>query len=117
MYSNAETMRWLIPLSMAFNSMVALAGDIACASSHQAAERVICDNAIQNRQYDRIYNQQQKLLDAGKVSTDQIAPWRQELDTCSDVTCVDVVFQNERRSLRQLKTTKRRHCPTSMESA
>lgn len=89
---NIETMRWLIPLSMAFYSLVAMAGDIACDSSQQAAERVICDHAILNRQYDRIYDQQQKLLDAGKVSTDQIVSWRQERDICIDVSCVDVVF-------------------------
>jgi uncharacterized protein len=93
---NTTTMRWLFPLSMAFYNVVALAGDIACDSSQKVAERVICDHAILNRQYDRIYGQQQKLLDAGKVSTDQIASWRQERDACSDVSCVDVVFSKWR---------------------
>jgi hypothetical protein len=36
----------------AFGSTAAWATDIQCATTHQAAERVICDYAILNNQYD-----------------------------------------------------------------
>jgi len=49
-------------LSMAaFGSTGAWASDIQCATTRQPAERVICDHAILNNEYDDIVAQQQAL--------------------------------------------------------
>jgi len=92
MHHNTQALKRLIPFCMVFYSAFALAGDIACESTQKPAERVICDHAILNWQYDHIYDQQQKLLAAGKVSSDQIASWRLERDACTDVPCINAAF-------------------------
>ncbi|WP_367889747.1 hypothetical protein [Burkholderia sp. S171] len=80
-------------LSMAaFGSTSASASDIQCATTRQPAERVICDHAILNNEYDEIVAQQQTLLSAGKLSPDQLAKWRQSRNACRDVHCIDTVF-------------------------
>lgn len=76
----------------AFGSTAAMASDLQCASTQLPAERVICDHAILNSEYDDIFAQQQALLNAGKLSPEQIAQWRQSRNACTDVHCVDVVF-------------------------
>ena len=46
---------WAVLLSMAaFGSTGALASDIQCATARQPAERIICDHAILNNEYDDI---------------------------------------------------------------
>jgi uncharacterized protein (TIGR03382 family) len=84
---------WAVLLSTtAFGSTAAWATDIQCATTHQAAERVICDYAILNNEYDAIFAQQQALLSSGKLSAEQLRKWRQSRNACVDVHCVDVVF-------------------------
>lgn len=80
-------------LSMAaFGSTGAWASDIQCATTRQPAERVICDHAILNNEYDDIVAQQQTLLSAGKLSPQRLAQWRQSRNACIDVHCIDTVF-------------------------
>ncbi|MBB5448018.1 uncharacterized protein HDG38_006665 [Paraburkholderia sp. WSM4177] len=80
-------------LSMAaLGSTAASANDIQCATTQQPAERVICDHAILNNEYDDIFAQQQALLSSGKLSSAQLAKWRQARNACIDVHCVDGVF-------------------------
>ncbi|MDE1180197.1 hypothetical protein [Paraburkholderia sp.] len=76
----------------ALGSTQAWASDIQCASTRQPAERVICDHAILSNEYDDIFAQQQALLSAGKLSSPQVAQWRQSRNACTDVHCIDVVF-------------------------
>ena len=80
-------------LSMAaFGSTAAWANDIQCAATRQPAERVICDHAILNNEYDDIFAQQQILLSRGKLSPEHLALWRQSRNACTDVHCIDGVF-------------------------
>ncbi|MBC8752782.1 hypothetical protein F6X42_42535 [Paraburkholderia sp. WC7.3b] len=76
----------------ALGSTEAWASDIQCATTRQTAERVICDHAILNNEYDDIVAQQQALLSAGKLSAKQLAHWRQSRNACTDVHCIDGVF-------------------------
>jgi LPXTG-motif cell wall-anchored protein len=81
----------LLPIA-AFGSSAAMASDIQCAATQQPAERIICDHAILNNEYDDIFAQQQALLNAGKLSPERLAQWRQSRSACTDVHCIDVVF-------------------------
>jgi hypothetical protein len=76
----------------AFISTGAWASDIQCATTRQPAERVICDHAILNNEYDDIAAQQQTLLSTGKLTPAQLAQWRQSRNACTDVHCIDTVF-------------------------
>jgi uncharacterized protein len=76
----------------ALGSSTAWANDIQCATTQQPAERVICDHAILNNEYDDIFAQQQALLSSGKLSAAQLTRWRQARNGCIDVHCVDGVF-------------------------
>ncbi|CAD6554053.1 hypothetical protein LMG28727_05636 [Paraburkholderia kirstenboschensis] len=76
----------------AIGSTRAWASDIQCAATRQPAERVICDHAILNNEYDDIAAQQQALLSSGKLSSGQLAQWRQVRNACTDVHCIDTVF-------------------------
>lgn len=76
----------------ALDSTGALANDIQCATTRQPAERVICDHAILNNEYEDIVAQQQSLLSSGKLSPGQLAQWNQSRNACTDVHCVDTVF-------------------------
>ena len=82
----------LLMLMAAFASTGAWASDIQCATTRQAAERVKCDHAILNNEYDDIVAQQQTLLSTGKLSPAQLAQWRQSRNACTDVHCIDTVF-------------------------
>jgi uncharacterized protein len=81
----------LLSLSAACPASV-LANDIDCASTQQAAARVICDHAILNNQYETIYNQQQAFTRDGKLSAEDLTDWQQMRDACTDVHCIDGVF-------------------------
>ncbi len=84
---------WPVLLSMAaFGPTGAWASDIQCATTRQPAERVICDHAILNNEYDDISAQQQALLSSGKLSPERVAQWRQSRNACTDVHCIDTVF-------------------------
>ena len=84
---------WTLVLALAALSAVeARANDISCASTRQPAERIICDHAILNNEYDDIVAQQQSLLSAGKLSPSQLSQWRQARNACTDVPCIDTVF-------------------------
>ena len=82
---------WLLAL-LALSAAEARANDIACATTQQPAERVICDHAILNNEYEHIVSQQQSLLSAGKLSAGQLSRWRQSRNACTDVHCIDIVF-------------------------
>jgi uncharacterized protein len=82
----------LLTLAAFGSTTAAMASDLQCATTQQPAERVICDHAILNNEYDDIFAQQQALLNAGRLSAQQVAQWRQARNACTDVHCVDVVF-------------------------
>jgi cobalamin biosynthesis Mg chelatase CobN len=82
---------WLLYIA-ALASPGARASDIQCATARQPAERVICDHAILDNEYDDIVAQQQALLSSGKLSSTQLAQWRQSRNACTDVHCIDTVF-------------------------
>ena len=91
MHPARQLVVWLIAMT-ALGSSEAWATDIQCATTQQPAERVICDHAILNNQYDDIFAQQQALLSSGKLSSAQLRQWRQARNACIDVHCVDGVF-------------------------
>lgn len=68
------------------------ATDIQCARTQQPAQRIICDHAILSSEYDDIYEQQQKLVQQGKLTTNNLIAWQQKRDACTDVHCMDGVF-------------------------
>lgn len=76
----------------ALGSSTAWASDLQCATTRQPAERVICDHAILNNEYDDIFAEQQNLQSQGKILPEQLARWRQSRNACSDVHCIDTVF-------------------------
>lgn len=95
-------------LSMAaVGSTGAWARDIQCATTRQPAERVICDHAILNNEYDDIFAQQQALLSSGKLSPEQLARWRHSRNACTDVHCIDGVFVRWAVIARSVETTSR----------
>jgi uncharacterized protein len=71
---------------------VAWSHDIACETAEEPAERVICDHAILNFQYNRIYEQQQTMLRDGRLSKQDLISWKHLRNACSDVHCIDGVF-------------------------
>jgi uncharacterized protein len=94
----------LLPLA-AFGSGGAWASDIQCATTRQPAERIICDHAILNHEYDDVFAQQQALLSNGKLSPERLAQWRQSRNACSDVHCIDGVFARWAAMARSAETT------------
>ena len=91
----------------ALGSTGAWATDIRCATTRQLAERVICDHAILNNEYEDIFAQQQALLSSGKLSPAQLARWRQSRNACTDVHCIDGVFVRWAVIARSVETTSR----------
>ncbi|MGF6758286.1 hypothetical protein [Paraburkholderia sp. GAS42] len=105
-------------LSMAaFGSTAAWASDIRCATTRQPAERVICDHAILNNEYDDVFAQQQALLSSGKLSPEQLAHWRQSRNACSDVHCIDGVFARWAAVAKSVETNSRAAVAPVMASA
>lgn len=105
-------------LSMAaFGSTGAWASDIQCATTRQPAERVICDHAILNNEYDDIVAQQQTLLSTGKLSPEQLAQWRQSRNACTDVHCIDTVFAQWKSMAKSSATISRESPAPIMASA
>ncbi|EDZ98505.1 conserved hypothetical protein [Burkholderia sp. H160] len=95
----------------AFGSSEAWATDIQCATTQQPAERVICDHAILNNEYDDIFAQQQALLKSGRLSSAQLAQWRHARNACVDVHCVDGVFAQWKAMARSVETAPRAPAP------
>ncbi|WP_345815596.1 hypothetical protein AAGS40_24480 [Paraburkholderia sp. PREW-6R] len=95
---------WLLCMA-ALASTAAQASDIQCSTTQQPAERVICDHAILNNEYDDIFAQQQTLLSAGKVSPQQIALWRQSRNVCTDVHCIDTLFAQWKATAKAIQTS------------
>jgi uncharacterized protein len=93
---------WLLAMA-ALGSSEAWATDIQCATTQQPAERVICDHAILDNEYDGIFAQQQAMLSSGKISSVQLAQWRQARNACVDVHCIDGVFDNWKAMARQIE--------------
>ena len=105
-------------LSMAaFGSTAAWASDIRCATTRQPAERVICDHAILNNEYDDVFAQQQALLSSGKLSPEQLAHWRQSRNACNDVHCIDTVFAQWKAMVNSGETNSRAAVAPVMASA
>ena len=105
-------------LSMAaFGSTAAWANDIRCATTRQPAERVICDHAILNNEYDDVFAQQQALLSSGKLSPEQLAQWRHSRNACSDVHCIDGVFARWAAMAKSVETNSRAAVAPVMASA
>ncbi|RFU47528.1 hypothetical protein D0B32_12915 [Paraburkholderia sp. DHOC27] len=90
MHASSFKSTFLIPLLLC--SASAWATDIQCESAQQPGQRVICDHAILNHEYDGIYAGQQSLLQQGKLSAADLAAWKQKRDACTDVHCIDTVF-------------------------
>lgn len=112
------TRHLVLLLSMAaFGSTGAWASDIQCATTRQPAERVICDHAILNNEYDDISAQQQALLSSGKLSPEQLARWRQSRNACSDVHCIDTVFARWKAMAKSVETHSRAAAAPVMASA
>lgn len=89
---HARKIKCAILTSCLLFSTSSWATDIHCASTQQPAQRIICDHAILNNEYDDIYEQQQKLNQQGKLTTRNLTAWKQKRDACTDVHCMDGVF-------------------------
>jgi uncharacterized protein (TIGR03382 family) len=100
----------------ALGSTGAWARDIQCATTRQPAERVICDHAILNNEYDDIFARQQALLSSGKLSPEQLAHWRQSRNACGDVHCIDTVFAQWKVIARSDETSSRVAVSPAMSS-
>ncbi|MBN3847820.1 hypothetical protein G3N58_13420 [Paraburkholderia sp. Ac-20342] len=100
----------------ALGSSAAWASDIQCATTQQAAERVICDHAILNNEYDDIFAQQQALLRDGRLAVAQLVQWRQARNACVDVHCVDGVFAQWKTMARSLEAVAQAAAPIEMAS-
>jgi uncharacterized protein len=84
--------RILVLLSLLLCCTSSEATDIQCESTQQPAQRVICDHAILNHEYGNIYEEQQKLVQEGKLAPNDLAAWKRKRDACIDVHCIDGVF-------------------------
>lgn len=101
----------------ALGSTGAWARDIQCATARQPAERVICDHAILNNEYDDVFAQQQALLNSEKLSPEQLAHWKQSRNACNDVHCIDTVFAQWKAMAKSVETNPRAAVPPVLASA
>lgn len=85
-------MRQAIAIALLFFSVGAWATDIQCDRTQQLGQRVVCDYAILNHEYEDIYGQQQKLIQLGKLASNVLADWQRRRDACRDPHCMDGVF-------------------------
>lgn len=88
----ASSIKFAVLIPCLLFSASSWASDIQCDRTQQPAQRVICDHAILNHEYDDIYEQQQTLLQEGKLTPSDLAAWKQKRDACTDVHCIDGVF-------------------------
>lgn len=68
------------------------------------AVRLICDYAMLSMGYERIYADQQRLLQVGSISESDVAAWREKRDSCDSVSCLDTVFAEWQQSSARLKS-------------
>ncbi|PMS23556.1 hypothetical protein C0Z16_32290 [Paraburkholderia rhynchosiae] len=66
--------------------------DIECAAARRLAERVICDHAILNNEYNDILTQQQALLSSGRLSPGQPARRRHFRNASTDMRSIGTVL-------------------------
>lgn len=66
--------------------------------------RLICDYAMLSMGYERIYADQQSLLQAGSISESDVAVWREKRDSCDSVSCLDILFAEWQQSSARLKS-------------
>ncbi|MGO4326153.1 hypothetical protein AB4Z48_16730 [Cupriavidus sp. 2TAF22] len=57
-------------------------------------ESLICDYAILNIEYERIYADQDRMLLAGAIQHEGVLAWRRNRDACTSVECLDDAFAN-----------------------
>ncbi|WOD14777.1 hypothetical protein [Paraburkholderia kirstenboschensis] len=69
----------------------ASASGIECAATRRPAERVICNHAIVNDEYNGNFAQQQALLSSGNLSPRQLAQRRHVRNANTDVCCIGTV--------------------------
>jgi hypothetical protein len=89
---HASSIKYAVLIPFLLCSLSSWATDIQCGGTQQPARRVICDHAILNHEYDNIYEQQQKLIQEGKLTPSDLAAWQHKRDACIDVHCIDGVF-------------------------
>ena len=70
----------------------AQASDIACEAPANRASQIICEHALFSMGYQRIYTDQQRLLQAGVISQADIDAFRRKRDGCDSASCLDAVF-------------------------
>ncbi|RZT36727.1 hypothetical protein [Cupriavidus agavae] len=70
----------------------AQANDIACDAPANRASQIICEHALFSMGYQRIYTDQQRLLQAGVISQADIDGFRARRDRCDSAACLDTVF-------------------------
>ena len=87
-----RSVRCAVLLILLLCSPISWATDIQCESTQQPGQRVICDHAILSHEYDDIYEQQQQLVQQGKLGASDLAAWKRKRDGCADVHCIDGVF-------------------------
>lgn len=100
----------------ALASSAAHASDIQCATTRQPAERVICDHAILDNEYDDIMAQQQAMMSAGRLSAAQLMQWRQARNACTDVHCIDTVFAQWKATARSIDASTAAQAPVMASS-
>lgn len=81
-----------IALAMLATAGTALANDIACDAPATRASQIICEHALFSMGYQRIYSDQQRLLQAGTISQADIDAFRRKRDACDTAACLDTVF-------------------------
>lgn len=86
----------LLAASLAFAGIAftsaAQATDIACEAPATRASQIICEHALFSMGYQRIYTDQQRLLQAGVISQPDIDAFRKKRDQCDSANCLDTVF-------------------------
>ena len=82
MQLHASSIKYAVLIPFLLCSLSSWATDIQCGGTQQPARRVICDHAILNHEYDNIYEQQQKLIQEGKLTPSDLAAWQHKRDAC-----------------------------------
>jgi uncharacterized protein len=69
------------------------ATDIDCKKADmQRYEEIICEYPIINSQYEKLYKQQEDLINGGRIQQDTVESWKSKRNLCTDVTCMDSIF-------------------------
>ncbi|MGO4326151.1 hypothetical protein AB4Z48_16720 [Cupriavidus sp. 2TAF22] len=87
----------------------AMAGGQNClkrANKRPHAENLICDYALLNIGYERIYASQLRMLRAGLIRKADITAWRKTRDACGSVKCLDELFAGWQQHAAQKKAAR-----------